>query len=108
MDSTNEGAAIARDPDIHCQMLDYMNFNIQHSRVAMTILYESFAQVGEEIGCHADWIRANKWLAKDKFNMKVTVKDAAKFGLPSEWVIKQGMFSGTKGTFLINTLLNLA
>lgn len=57
--------------------------------------------VGQQLGFHPDWIRANKWIAEAKFNSTFTVPQ-------SDDIHKsvQGMFSGTRNTDLINTLLN--
>lgn len=37
-----------------CSMLDYADFNIQHSNKAQAILFEELAKVGEEKGYHAE------------------------------------------------------
>lgn len=82
-------------------MLDYSDFNVQHTPHAQAAIFNAAAIVGHQLGFHKDWIRANKWIAEAKFN--------ATFSIPqSDDVHKsvQGMFSGTRNTDLINTLLN--
>lgn len=100
--------AVRRDPNNHLSMLDYADFNAQHSPLAQSILFERFAHEGELIHCHPDWILANDWLAKAKFAMRVNCPCPAAGTRPAVWGVKQGLLSGTKGTHLINTLLNVS
>lgn len=83
------------------QPLDYSDFNVQHTPHAQAAIFNAAAIVGEQLGFHKDWVRANKWIAGAKFN--------ATFSIPQSddiHKVVQGMFSGTRNTDLINTLLN--
>lgn len=93
---------ITQDSAQHCTMLDFADFNRHHTPRAQAIIFESLAERGEEIGASRDWIRANKWTARSKDNMWATFAELGQFK------VNQGMFSGTRSTDLINTILNLA
>lgn len=88
-----------------CTMFDYADFNIHHTPLAQALIFETLARLGREAGYHPDWVEANEWVAKSKFNMTVTV---ASEGNNVKRHVKQGMFSGTRSTDFINTLLNMA
>lgn len=117
-------------PKIHCMMLDYADFNVQHSPRSQAIIFEEIAKHHESVGSSRDIIQANRWVAKAKYNMKCTFHAG---GQPYKNVVTgsplitprhtgrtkhgekqralrvvQGMFSGTRSTDLINTILNLA
>lgn len=91
------------DPNKECVMLDYADFNRHHTPRAQAALFHAFAVVGTKVGAHADWVKANEWVANSKRRMSVKFPGAAQ-----TLSVKQGMFSGTRSTDLINTLLNLA
>lgn len=96
-------ANISGDYSMELTMLDYSDFNLQHTPKAQAILFEESARIGSEKGFHKDWVDANLWIAKAKYN--------SKFKIPNddvEYVVTQGMFSGTKSTDVINTHLNIA
>ncbi|QIJ56903.1 RNA-directed RNA polymerase, partial [Scaphoideus titanus toti-like virus 1] len=99
----NYRAIITANPDVECSMLDYADFNRHHSPEAQALIFDAFATVGAKKGAHPDWVRANNWVAKAKYRMFVQFPH---IGQPTKVV--QGMFSGTRSTDLINTLLNLA
>lgn len=94
---------ITGNHDQHCTMLDYADFNRHHTPEAQSILFDVFADVGKSVGACADWQYANRWVSRAKANMRVTFPNR-----PGTHKVEQGMFSGTKSTDLINTLLNLA
>lgn len=96
-------AWITESNDMECTMLDYADFNRHHTPKAQAILFDVFASLGKKKGAHPDWILANKWVAKSKFNMQALFPQEDK---PRRVI--QGMFSGTRSTDLINTVLNLA
>lgn len=95
--------AITRDPDHECSMLDYADFNIHHTPEMQALLFERISARGQVVGACKDWVNAAKWLSKAKMNQQVIFP---KSGRPQR--VTQGMFSGTRSTDLINTLLNIA
>lgn len=99
----------AQDANYHMMMADFADFNIQHTPKAQAIIYDCAAQIGLRRGAHPDWILAHKWIAKAKFNVSATFP-VNKKGLheTSQYKVQQGMFSGTRSTDLINTVLNHA
>lgn len=96
-------AGLTRDRLTECTMLDYADFNRHHTPRAQAMIFDVFAVLGQRVGACADWIMANKWVAKAKYHMYSLFPGETK-----ERKIYQGMFSGTRSTDLINTLLNLA
>lgn len=96
-------ANITADTGVECSMLDYADFNRHHTPEAQSAIFEVFARLGERVGADADWIAANRWVANAKRNMYALFP-----GEKGEKKVLQGMFSGTRSTDLINTLLNLA
>nr|QKN88741.1 MAG: RNA-dependent RNA polymerase [Totiviridae sp.] len=96
-------AQITANDQIECSMLDYADFNRHHSPEAQSILFKVFASLGRRVGADPDWVAANEWVAASKLRMKALFPGETKLR-----PVKQGMFSGTRSTDLINTLLNLA
>lgn len=96
-------AKLSGRADIHCTMLDWADFNIHHTPLVQSMLFGIIADVGAKRGAHKDWVRANLWVARAKMNMTCLFPDD-----PFPAKITQGMFSGTRSTDLINTILNLA
>lgn len=92
------------DKDVECTMLDYADFNRHHTPRAQAVLFEVFAALGKRVGANPDWIRANYWVAEAKRDMRAVFPHKPNRQLR----VHQGMFSGTRSTDLINTLLNLA
>lgn len=84
-------------------MLDYANFNRQHTPYAQFCVFNSFAKYGARHNYHADWVQANEWVAAAKYNMLFTLPHDHK-----KHKVKQGLFSGTRSTDLLNTVLNIA
>lgn len=110
-------------------MFDFSNFNIQHSNQSQAMIFQVLATIGENLDYHPDWVRANRWVADAKHNASFTTpidkklknKEEAKLAAEKEnnacnasmpptieegHKVKQGMFSGTRSTDLINTILN--
>lgn len=96
-------ALITSDRKQHCSMLDYADFNRHHTPKAQSIIFEELADLGEGVGACSDWQFANRWVARAKYYMTARFPGKSR---PSK--VRQGMFSGTKSTDLINTILNLA
>lgn len=94
-------AQITTDYQHECCMIDYADFNAQHSPEAQAIIFEEAALIGEVRGFHPDWIKAHKWIAAAKYNMTMSVP-----GSDLIYKVLMGMFSGTKSTDLINTVAN--
>ncbi|BAM36036.2 RNA-dependent RNA polymerase, partial [Persimmon latent virus] len=86
-----------------CTMLDYADFNVQHSLSCQYILFDEMLKAGVEVGACPDWVKACSWLRDAKLNQESYFP-----GKSRPVKITQGMFSGTRSTDLINTLLNLA
>lgn len=90
----------------HLTMLDFANFNIQHSPRAQAILHEVSKALGPQHHAPIDWLQVHLWLARSKDNMWVEMPDPQ---VPAERIrvrIHQGLFSGTKTPDLTNTALN--
>nr|UHS72436.1 MAG: putative RNA-dependent RNA polymerase [Totiviridae sp.] len=84
-----------------CTMLDYSDFNRQHTLQLQSLIFRCLQKRLEEVYAHPDAIRCAKWCADALLNQYV------KFPGEIEFVkVIQGMFSGLRGTNFINTLLN--
>lgn len=95
---------IVNDPETEGSMIDYADFNRQHTLQAQYVVFESLAAALELGGYHRDKVRAAKWVAQSLLNQW------CKFpliGKGHERVV-QGMFSGGRATNFLNTILNLA
>lgn len=103
-------ANITANRQQHCMMVDYADFNIQHTMQAQAIIFEELASLGRQRGAAYDWIAANQWIARAKYNMwaRFHVTDSQNRTSAKNMHVVQGMFSGTRCTDLINTVLNLA
>lgn len=95
--------SISEDAKQECTMLDYADFNIHHTPEAQHVLFSAILDAGTSKGACKDWQHATQWLAAAKLNQQVIFPGQAK-----ALKVTQGMFSGTRSTDLINTLLNLA
>lgn len=103
-------AKLTADQDVHCMMMDYADFNIQHSPEAMATIFHTLADMGVERGATNDWVVANRWVGDSKYNMRCRFPRTDPTGKKYATILPvfQGMFSGTRSTDLINTILNLA
>lgn len=86
-----------------CCMLDYADFNIHHTPTAQSIIFEEMQKAATKFQPTEDWLAACQWMCHSKANQRVIFP-----GDRTSTLVTQGMFSGTRSTDLINTLLNLA
>lgn len=95
--------SITAEKSKECTMFDFADFNRQHTPEAQAYIFDSLAAQGTVLKYHDDWVAANKWIAKAKFNQLFTIPNDNK-----TYHATQGMFSGTRSTDFINTILNMA
>lgn len=86
-----------------CTMVDYTDFNYQHTPEVQALLFTTLANRYRQLGAHPDLVRAAEWSAAASLNQKVQFP-----GDPEFYSVTQGMFSGQRGTNFINTILNVA
>lgn len=94
-------AHLTARPDLEMTMLDYADFNRHHSPEHQAAVFRALADWGRRNGASRDWVKANEWVAASKARMRCRFPDRRVLD------VKQGMFSGTRSTDLINTILNL-
>lgn len=94
---------LVQQDGVECTMLDYADFNIQHTPAAQTLLFDVLAEELEENGAHPDVIKAARWCALGLSNQWVKFPNGTEYKK-----VIQGMFSGVRGTHFINTVLNAA
>lgn len=89
-------------PGLECTMIDYADFNYQHTLEAQAEVFIALSRRYKALGMHEDTIKAADWCGKALLNQWVT--------FPGEGPVRctQGMFSGVRGTNFLNTLLNVA
>lgn len=87
-----------------CTMLDYVDFNYQHTLEAQAAVFDELASALGRRGYHQDKVQACRWVAKAMMNQKCYFPGLER----KNDQIKQGMFSGCRGTNFINTILNTA
>lgn len=63
----NKRADICVKKQDECSMLDYADFNIQHTPRAQAAIFKCLAQLGIQRGYAPDWIKANNWIAAAKY-----------------------------------------
>nr|UUV42410.1 MAG: RNA dependent RNA polymerase [Enontekio totivirus 3] len=85
-------------------MVDYADFNYQHTLDAQSLLFDSLSKRLSSLGAHPDKVEAAKWVAKGMLNQWCKFPKNPKLELR----ITQGMFSGCRATNFNNTLLNVA
>lgn len=98
----NKRANLSYDANLEMTMLDYADFNRHHSPAHQACVFTALSDWGRANGACSDWVKANEWVAASKYNMY------CKFPGNDRRKVVQGMFSGTRSTDLINTILNLA
>lgn len=90
-------------PNVECTMIDYADFNYQHTLGAQSAVFDALRDRMGQIGAHSDVVRCADWCAKALLNQWCTFPNSKK---PVR--ITQGMFSGCRGTNFLNTVLNVA
>jgi hypothetical protein len=85
-----------------CMMIDYINFNFQHTPEVQALVFWMLLEVFKKVGAHPDLLRATEWCARACTNQWV------RYGQAGYMRVVQGMFSGVRGTNFLNTLLNVA
>nr|UUV42489.1 MAG: RNA dependent RNA polymerase [Hanko totivirus 3] len=93
----------AMAPGVECSMIDYADFNYQHTLEAQAVVFEAVANLFEHVNAHKDKVKAARWTAMALRNQWCRFPGSSK---PVR--IVQGMFSGCRGTNFLNTILNLA
>nr|QXV86394.1 RNA-dependent RNA polymerase [Totiviridae sp.] len=94
---------IVKDPLVECTMIDYADFNFQHTLAAQSLLFTAQKDRMVAIYAHKDVIKATEWCEAAMLNQVCRFP-----GSDEMKQIKQGMYSGVRGTNYINTILNLA
>nr|QYV43092.1 MAG: RNA-dependent RNA polymerase [Totiviridae sp.] len=84
-------------------MIDYADFNIQHSLELQAAVFTAMSKSRHSRTMHADHIAALDWCALACTNQWCFFP-----GDTEPTRVIQGLFSGMRGTDLLNTLLNLA
>ncbi|UUV42219.1 MAG: putative RNA dependent RNA polymerase [Hameenlinna totivirus 1] len=93
----------AQEIGTECSMIDYADFNYQHTLEAQALVFEVVAELFEHFGAHGDKVKAAKWTSDALMNQW------CRFPLSAESEkITQGMFSGCRATNFLNTILNRA
>lgn len=86
---------------VECTMLDYADFNYQHTLEAQFILFDEIYRAILVNVPNLDAAKAAKWVAEAQLNQWV------KFPNDTSWHrVTQGMFSGVRTTNFTNTALN--
>ncbi|GAB0089599.1 hypothetical protein DMENIID0001_041690 [Sergentomyia squamirostris] len=92
----------ASKDDVECTMLDYADFNYQHTLEAQELLFRVTANKLRRFE-NPDLNKVAEWCRAAQLNQKV------RFPADEQWYqITQGMFSGVRSTDFTNTLLNYA
>lgn len=86
---------------IECSMLDYADFNYQHTLEVQFMLFDVVLGAVSRYG-NADLTKAATWVRDAQLNQSFTVPNDS-----SEHQVTQGMFSGVRSTDFMNTILNL-
>lgn len=94
---------IAQGEGVECTMIDYADFNYQHTLAVQALVFEALAQRFALVGANPDYVKAADWCAKALLNQWCTFPQSK-----GPVRVVQGMFSGLRGTNFLNTLLNVA
>ncbi|UUV42281.1 MAG: putative RNA dependent RNA polymerase [Inari totivirus 2] len=101
--SVRKRMTTAMTPGTECSMIDYADFNYQHTLKAQSLVFKALVRLFTEAGAHPDKIKAAEWTAEALLNQ------CCRFpGDKGDVLIVQGMFSGCRATNFINTTLNNA
>nr|QUS52824.1 RNA-directed RNA polymerase [Mute swan feces associated toti-like virus 3] len=91
-------------PWLECTMLDYADFNMQHTLRAQAIVFRALSRLFRKYHSrNPDLLKCSEWCAAACLNQWCKFPQDAK---PVRTV--QGLFSGIRGTNFINTVLNVA
>lgn len=99
-------AATTSSGNTECTMVDYADFNKQHTLQAQQAVFAALLDRMVEIGAHPDAIRSAQWCVEAHGNQWCAFPASAP-DTPDQRIV-QGMFSGNRATNFLNTLLNLA
>lgn len=94
---------VASKPDIECTMIDYADFNYQHTLAAQSEIFRAMSRRLRCIGAEGDIIKCSDWCADALLNQWCQFPNH-----PASVRISHGMFSGCRGTNFINTILNVS
>ncbi|UHK03178.1 MAG: RNA-dependent RNA polymerase [Hangzhou totivirus 7] len=92
-----------KEHELEGLMIDYADFNIQHTLEAQAEVFNAILRRFEYVGIKGDILIALKWCSDACLNQWVKFPGSTEY----ERVV-QGLFSGNRGTNFINTLCNLA
>lgn len=94
---------LATTQDVECTMIDYADFNYQHTLEVQSALFEAMSRRLRRINAQPDLILCCDWCADAMRNQWCLFPNGKK-----SLRITHGMFSGCRGTNFINTILNVA
>nr|UUG74264.1 MAG: RNA-dependent RNA polymerase [XiangYun toti-like virus 9] len=92
-----------RKPGVEGTMIDYKDFNYQHTLLAQAEVFLALKDCFITREYHPDHVRACQWTADSFLNQYVKFPTLGTGYLK----VSQGMFSGVRPTNFINTVLNL-
>lgn len=91
-----------QEEHLECTMLDYADFNYQHTLAAQWLLFDVIEEA-VLLYRNKDLTKAAQWVKAAQLNQWV------RFPNDTKWYrVTQGMFSGVRSTDFTNTILNLA
>lgn len=93
-----------RLPGMEGTMIDYTDFNYQHTIEAQVAVFDVLAELFVGRGYHEDMVKACRWTADSFRSQYVRFPTLG----PKYEKVTQGMFSGVRPTNFINTVLNVA
>nr|DBA44201.1 TPA_asm: RNA-dependent RNA polymerase [Toti-like virus dasyheleae] len=91
-----------RQSQVECTMLDYQDFNYQHTLAAQHMVFDEIRKALASVG-NPDLDKACAWLATAQLAQYVKFPEEK-----GRTKTTQGMFSGVRSTDFMNTLLNKA
>lgn len=95
--------ALMRREQTMCTMLDYANFNLQHTLEAQALVFSALKRILSTLTVPADLLLAVDWCEAACMNQWCTFP-----GEKHRRRIVQGLFSGQRGNNFLNTILNVA
>lgn len=85
-----------------CTMLDYADFNLQHSTEIQSQVFAAMAAILKDNSAHPDAIRACLWCRDALLNSWCKFPNDDR-----NYRVVQGLFSGVRATNFLNTILNV-